>query len=318
MQISALTDIVEGELLNTPSISFITQVHTNVSKVNDGDAFFALNKEDIPIALKRGAFAIITGFLPSIDDNEIAWIEVENIFKAICNILRYQLLQYKVSFVHIDKVYYSLIETLKNKDMTDVILITDDLYSEFEKLISVTSDKVIFSHNRYLLNSISANITELTDKDYEIKNLTNHSLFETSFSYKNKFFDKIKLPYLYVNHIITILELFKYNLDLKKLNQFKLFEPTFINKSGQIVPFGQTNRFIIANDDPDIYEEQIKYIYKYYNYGEIKILEGFNLTGKDIFEYVNNTRFNVLYIKDKSYIKVREDLTSNDTMSKLF
>ena len=56
MQISALTDIVEGKLLNSPSISFITQTHTNIKKVNEGDAFFAQNQIEIELSYKKRCF----------------------------------------------------------------------------------------------------------------------------------------------------------------------------------------------------------------------------------------------------------------------
>ena len=55
MQISDLTDIVEGQLQNTPAISFITQIHTNITaleikditNVNEGKSSFPYIKINI-------------------------------------------------------------------------------------------------------------------------------------------------------------------------------------------------------------------------------------------------------------------------------
>ena len=41
MQISSILDIVDGELLNSPSISFIYSIKTNAKKIKEGDLFIA-------------------------------------------------------------------------------------------------------------------------------------------------------------------------------------------------------------------------------------------------------------------------------------
>ncbi len=189
MQISALTDVVEGRLLNSPSISFITQAHTNIKKVNEGDAFFAKNDEDIKTAIKRGAFAIILDFEHEIIDNEIAWIKVDNFSKAITNVLRYKLLKFKSKFINTSKIFFNLLDIFKNKDLSDVILLKNTLCDDFEVLNSLENDKLIFGTDLDFLNAISGDVMILENKQFDIKNLTSHSLFETSFSHEDKFFD---------------------------------------------------------------------------------------------------------------------------------
>ena len=54
MQISSILDIVDGSLLNSPSISFIYSIKTNVSKVKEGDLFLARNLDEIQQAIKNG------------------------------------------------------------------------------------------------------------------------------------------------------------------------------------------------------------------------------------------------------------------------
>ena len=62
MKISSLIDIIEGELINSPSISFIYNIKTNAKKVNEGDLYIAKNPNDLALAIKNGAFAIIYDF----------------------------------------------------------------------------------------------------------------------------------------------------------------------------------------------------------------------------------------------------------------
>ena len=77
MQISSILDIVDGSLLNSPSISFIYSIKTNVLKVKEGDLFIAKDLTEIELAIKNGAFAILIENNAPIIDNEIAWIKVK-------------------------------------------------------------------------------------------------------------------------------------------------------------------------------------------------------------------------------------------------
>jgi len=317
MQISALTDIVEGRLLNSPSISFITQTHTNIKKINEGDAFFAQNQLDIEEAISKGAFAIITDFTPDILDNEIAWIQVEDFLKSVSNILRYKLLEHKNKFIKTNKIFFNLLNIFKNKELANVILLQNDLVKDFEILNSLESEKLIFGTNLQLLNAISGDVMILENEQFNILNLTSHSLFETSFSHKDKFFDKIKLPTVYINDLLQQLELFNYQLDLKKLNNFNLFKPVFLNKSKQIVPYGQTNRFILANQDNDIARIEIDYLKEYYSYGDIQILDTLGLSDDEIFYKIKSIDCNALYCKNITIDSVISILERNHKIDTL-
>ncbi len=317
MQISALTDIVEGKLLNSPSISFITQTHTNIKKVNEGDAFFAQNLLEIELAIKKGAFAIILDFESTIIDNEIAWIKVEDFSKSVSNILRYKLMEHKNKFIKTNKIFFNLLNVFKTKELANIILLQNDLIKDFEILNALESEKLIFGTDLQLLNAISGNVMILENNQYSIKNLTSHSLFETSFSHKDKFFDKIKLPTVYINDLLQQLELFEYKLDLKKLNNFNLFKPIFLNKSKQIVPYGQTNRFILASQDNDISNIEIDYLREHYGYGDIKILETQYLSDDKIYQTIKELDFNALYCKDSSIDKIISILEKNHKIDTL-
>ena len=317
MQISALTDIVGGKLLNSPSISFITQSHTNIKKINEGDAFFARTHEDIEQAIKKGAFAIILDFHSEIIDTEIAWIKVESFYKAASNILRYKLLEHKNKFIHTNKIFFNLLNIFKNKELDNVILLQNDLTKDFEVLNALENEKLIFGTNLQLLNAISGDVMKLENEQFNILNLTSHSLFETSFSHKDKFFDKIKLPTVYINDLLQQLELFNYQLDLKKLNNFNLFKPVFLNKSKQIVPYGQTNRFVLASYDEDIADIEIRYLYEHYGYGEIKILDTKGLSDDEIFHNIKTLDFNALYCRNSNIDNIITILEKNHKIDTL-
>jgi hypothetical protein len=319
MKISALTDIVEGELLNSPAISFVTQIHTDITKVNDGDAYFTDNQADLDKAVQKGVFAVIIDFIPQINDNEIAWIKVDKLTKAKTNILRYFLLQKQSSFIHIDEVFYQLLKLFKTKEFIEkTLILTNDITSDFEVLNSYENNKTIFCTNLKFLQAISPNVNVLTYKEYDIKNLTIHSLFELSFSYKDRFFEHIRLPKVYLDYFIQIAELFEYKLDLKRLNNFELFKPIFINKSTQIVPMGQTNRFILANENEDISTKEINFLKQFYSYAKLIIIDVTSFDNNEIFSQIKKLNFNALYLKGKDIKHINNILEQNNSLEKLF
>jgi len=296
MQVLALADIVEGKLLNSPAISFITKIDINLKKLSDGGAFFAKNQDEIEEAIKKGAFAIIVDFDPIITDEEIAWIKVDDFDKAIANVLRYKLFHYKIKFIKVDVVLFYFLNIFSNKTLSNIIILQNDINIDFELLNKLESDKIVFGTDIKFLNAISADVEILKPYKYDIKNLIVHSLFETSFSYKDRYFDRVRLPQIYIDSFIQFLEIFEYNIDLKKLNNFKLFRPLFVNKTAKVVPFGQTNRFILANSDKIIADIEIQYLQTSYKYGKILIIDAVNKPLDDIFNIIKSEEFNALYL----------------------
>jgi hypothetical protein len=304
MKIPVLCDILEGDILNDPSISFITQIHTNILKIKEGDAYFARSIKNLKKALDQGAFAIIlTQSLynkldPTDFDHEIAWIQVDDLNKSVWKYLRYFLSDKDVEIYHIDIIMSNLIQCFKNSTMEDILLLSNDWYNDFEHLYSIENKKFIYGTNLDFLQYIYPNTSTFKKRKFTINNLTMHSLFETSFSNKSQYFEKLKLPYLYINHLLQLKENFIYELDLKRLGSLNLFKPIFINKSCDIVNNGTSNRFILCSDEKAISTLEINYLKKYYKYGKLKILDFTSLSKVELLKIITDEDYNALYIKN--------------------
>jgi len=131
-----------------------------------------------------------------------------------------------------------------------------------------------------------------------IKNLTQHSLFTTTFSYKSKLFYKLRLPSMYIDYFLSIYNFLDLELDTNKLNNFKYFSPIFINKYFEIVDFGKSNKFILFNNNNSLIENEIKYLKSNYSYAKIKIIDKFK-DDNDLLRQIKKDNFNALYIKGK-------------------
>jgi ferrochelatase len=74
MRVETIVNITGGELLNNPIINSFNNIKVDTSIIERGDLFFAYNQNDIPKAIKKGAYGVIIDRYIEILDKEIAWI----------------------------------------------------------------------------------------------------------------------------------------------------------------------------------------------------------------------------------------------------
>jgi len=312
MKISSIIDIVAGDLQNSPAISFITQSHTNISKINDGDLFISSSLKEIQIAISKGAFAIVYDIDIDIStlDKEIAWIKVDNIQKAMIRLLRFNLSILDIQSYSCDEIFYQLCYISKSYKK-ELVFLDNNLKNNFELLNNVTKETILISTNKDMLYDILPLSKDINIKKHNINNLVVHSLFETSFSYKHRYYYKLKLPMIYVDYFLTLLEFLDIQeYDNQKLNNFNLLKPIFINHHCEIVDFGKSNRFIIANKNISISEIELEFISKVYSYAKIKIVND-DLKDTKLLDIIQIQDYNALYIKHKSYKQIVKLLQDN-------
>lgn len=313
MKINSVVDLVGGKLQNRPSISFFTQSHTKLTRVKNGDLFISSSLSEIKKALSQGAFGIIYDFELNINmlDKEIAWIKVDSISNALVKLLRFSLSNKRFNCFSVDIVSYELLKIFyPNKK--EILFLQDNLNKDFELLNNIDSEFIIISTNKKLLNNIYPTSKTFLIKNYPLKNLTIHSMFETTFSYKSSFYSRLKLSKLYINHLLNVIEFCHIeNIDINKLKLFSFMQAIFINLDNEIVDYGKSNKFILTNKNKTIANQEIEFLYDYFSYGKIFILDGTNLSINDIYQIIKTKQYNCLYIKGKTKDDILEILEFN-------
>ncbi len=332
MQISSILDIVDGSLLNSPSISFIYSIKTNVLKVKEGDLFITKNLDEIRLAIKYGAFAIITETNTEIIDNEIAWIKVKNIDTAIIKLIRFKLAIKNLKAFYCNKITYDLLKIYSSNFSKDIKLIPNKLEDLFKYLDEINDKDIIISSKKDILNKIYPN-NENFDQIYNnssIKNLIEHSLFETSFSYENRFFSRLRLSSLYISNFLNIYKFLNENIDLSKLKIFNNFKPIFVDKNLNLLEFGKSDKFIICQKNIDLYENEISYIKEKYKYAKtIFISTSYNSSLQEKEQILINDleelkpilrkqNFNAIYIMGFNYKEIYEYFLKSEKTQTLF
>ena len=332
MQISSILDIVDGELLNSPSISFIYSIKTNAKKVKEGDLFISKDINEIELAIKNGAFAIILEINSPILDNEIAWIKVKNIDDCIIKLIRYKLSILNLEAYSCDKVTYQLLKIYSSAFLKSIKLIPNKLENLFKNIDEIVQDDIIISSNQEILNKIypeNKDFSKITTK-LEIENLIEHSLFETSFSHNNIYFSKLKIPSLYLAQFLRVYNFLGGNIDFGKLKLFNNLKPLFIDRNFNLIEFGKSDRFIICQDIQSLYANEILYMKIKYKYAKTIFItsEYIEYLKKDEQIIINTLdelrpilrkfKFNAIYLMGFNYNQVQTYILKNEKSLTLF
>ena len=330
MQISSILDIVDGELLNSPSISFIYSIKTNAKKVKEGDLFIAKDLTNVELAVNNGAFAIISEINLPIIDNEIAWIKVKDLNICIIKLIRYKLSILNLDAYFCDKSTYCLLKIYSSSLNRNIKLIPNKLESIFKSLDEIEENDIIISSNKITLEKIYPYVKKFEENNYEIQNLIEHSLFETSFSVKNIYFSKLKIASLYIPQFLNVYSFLKGNLDLAKLKLFFNLKALFLDRNLNLIEFGKSDKFIICQDIKELYENEINYIRKKYSYAKTLFIsntyidslkENEQIIINDISELkpiLRNLKFNGIYLIGFNYKEVQEYLLKSENYLTLF
>ena len=313
MKITSIVDITGGKLLNSPSISFTSGTHTNIKKVGEGDLFISSNPLLIEDALKKGAFAIIFDCVMDITklDNEIAWIQVDNINRAITKLLRFKLANKKIKSYFVDFIAYEFLQVLATT--TKNIYFVNDIFSSLETLQYIEEDDILVSTNNQFLEDIYPKSEYLQINNMKFENLIIHSIFETSFLYKEEYFYKLRIPYIYLNHFLSIKETFGIEeVDGQKLKNIAFMQPIFINKQNRFVDYGKSNRFILTSTNDEIGKIEFDFINIIFKYGKSSLIECQNLDEDEIFTLIVENSANCLYFKNMTNEKIIDILRKNE------
>lgn len=330
MQISSILDIVDGKLLNSPSISFIYSFKTNVTKVKEGDLFIAYNLDDIQLAIQKGAFAIICENFHPITDQEIAWIKVDKLDIVLIKLIRYKLAHFNLNAFYCKDISYDLLTSLSSLSNKNIKVLPKRLRNFVSCIDYIDDNTTIISSDNEILNKIYPNNLDFEEEKFLISNLVEHSMFEVSFTYEDNYFQRIKIPSIYIEEFLRVYNFLDINeFDDSKLKNFNLFKPMFLDKNFNIVEFGKSDKFIISQNKITLVEKEINYLKSKFTYGKILYISSsftkflpkeqiiLNEISK-IKDILKNQSFNAVYIFGFEFEEIQQTLLKEEKELTLF
>ncbi|MGJ0321184.1 peptidoglycan synthetase [Aliarcobacter cryaerophilus] len=332
MKISSIVDIVDGELLNSPSISFINNISSDANKVKTSDMFIAKNIEDLKIALQNGAYAVIFEKDFEVIDNEIAFIKVKNLELALLKIVRYKLSTLKIKSYFCTDETFDMLKLYQNNHTKPIFLISKNIEKAFKFIDDIKDGDILISKNKKLLESIYPDSKEFEKKldENSIKNLIKHSLFELSFSYKDMYFSKLRLSKIYLNSFLNIYDFFKGNIDISKLKLYSNFKAIFIDKDFQPIESGKSDSFIICQTNKNLIPIEITYLKNEFRYAKTIFVSKYKISFldekeqiiinniEDLKNILKNLKFNCVYLIGFTNQESFEFLQNSQKLQTLF
>ena len=332
MKISSIVDIVDGELLNSPSISFINNISSDAKKVKTSDMFIAKNIEDLKIALQNGAYAVIFEKDFEVIDNEIAFIKVKNLELALLKIIRYKLSTLKIKSYFCTDETFDMLKLYQNNHTKPIFLISKNIEKAFKFIDDIKDGDILISKNKKLLESIYPDIKEFEKKldENSIKNLIKHSLFELSFSYNDIYFSKLRLSKIYLNSFLNIYDFFKGNIDISKLKLYSNFKAIFIDKDFQPIESGKSDSFIICQTNKNLIPIEITYLKNEFKYAKTIFVSKYEISFldekeqiiinniEDLKNILKNLKFNCVYLIGFTNQESFEFLQNSQKLQALF
>ncbi|RXJ87594.1 peptidoglycan synthetase [Arcobacter sp. CECT 8985] len=328
MKISSIVDIIDGEVLNSPSVSFIYNIKQSAKKVKEGDLFIAKNIKDISLAIENGAFAILVDTYITVTDFEISWIKVDDLDEAVIKLLRFNLSNYDLSAHFCDQVTFNYIKYLKPITRVDLKLI--DNIDEALKILDYieNEDNLVFKNKKLMDKLYPQNKNIKTINKDDIENIIQHTIFECSFTYKDTFFQKIRVPKIYLVNFLTAYNFLDDELDFTKLKNCELLKPIFVDKFINQVEFGKSNKFLILQNNLELIENEISYLKLNFRHGKIIFLcknELNNFYAKqniikkeeEIKDFLKSNNFNAAYLIGYNYDELTQLLDSKDMQTTL-
>ena len=288
-----LVSLIDGKLLNEPSIISFSNIVFDAKKVKRGDIYFGESK-GIDEALKNEAYGIVSTS-SKIKDNEIAWIKVKSIKNSKLKLLRYFIIKESANTLYVDCVKADIIKSISG--CKEIFFIED--IDEAIRVLSLNSNyKIIFFLDEKLLKSM-----ELENFKVDIFSqviVQKATIFLTTFIYHDRLHKDVKISELFISeleHVLNLFDALNIEYSLEKLNFISHFKPLFLDSAYRILNFGQSMKVIILESKKELLKRELEFLKEKAPWAKIALLLPENI------KYHDENGIDIKYFKDFDDIK---------------
>jgi len=261
MKIDNLVRIVDGVLETTPSIDAFEEILFDSAKISRGDLFIDTDGslEAIDEAIDKGAYAILTSLDFQGNDDEIAWIKMDDISLCIIKILRFLTTQKSLSIVLATPLQASFLNAIQSEKSIKVL--NGSLCYIAKELFKARENEVFCLMDEAIISSIDPTF-ERIEKALHVK-IKPKGLFISSFFDEERYFHELRLPALFVNDLVGILhfcEAKNIAYSLESPLYLEHFYPQFITNNIRKKEFGMGEKVLIFEDDETLLKDELAYL----------------------------------------------------------
>ncbi|MBE3605724.1 ferrochelatase [Campylobacter sp. RM13119] len=293
MTIENLVRLINGQTLNKPSVSSVLGFAFEAKNVKRGFAFMAVDadQKEIELAVKHGAYAVISDEEITPSDTEIAYIKVDNFQTALIRLMRFEATHKNLKFCSVNAVQMAILE--HSSLGKNAAIIPKNLTELFYKIMSSKNGDIFFGDEIRILQRITP-LYDTVWTDIKAQALNPSSIFFTTMICDDVYYQNLNIPRVFIGALCGLLHYLKQNNISFKLNDTRSlghFEPIFIDKNFHQAPFGSSFRAIIIENDEELFAIEALYLKKNFDPSEVVIC----LPKDSLLQVDNAVRFENLY-----------------------
>jgi hypothetical protein len=255
--------LTHGSLMSQPQISEFSDVVVDLGKVRHGSLFLAMNPHDISQAQAKGAYGIVYDREMPIDDIEIAWIHVSDIFDALKRIIRFMLIDKELQAVVGEAISVHIAKHIATASQ-QLLVLEGKLHENISKLLQAPQQALVLFERGSIDEDLFTNVIFLDDAaSLEKVSIYEQTLFECAFVYEHTYYERQYLSPLFLPYLIALLQLLTERDIAFRLRSFAAFEhlqPIFVGTSLHIKEFGSSERVVIFEPDITLAASEIDFI----------------------------------------------------------
>ncbi len=264
MRLENVVALTHGELQNSPIVHTFENIVLDTKYLKRGDLFFAYNKTDITNAIQAGAYGVIFDSSIEIEDDEIAWIKVSDLDDALKRLSRFYIIEKGLKPVACCKITHSLAHMFKT-DREDLVVLDDvHIRTLFTQLATVAPNTyILYSHHSIYADIFVGSIDLDTQKISTTLELCEHTLFEISFVFETRYYERQQISPFFVPYLHKLLNFYtQHAIDFKIKSFYNKvhFIPVFVNKNFEEQEFGSTQKVVIFEPDFEVAQQEIVFL----------------------------------------------------------
>ena len=261
MKIDNLVRIVDGVLQTTPSIDAFEEMLFDSSKISRGDLFIDKDSSRLAIeeATLKGAYVILTLLDFQGNDDEIAWIKVDDMYLSIIKILRFLCTQKSLSLILASPLQASFLNAIQNEKSIKVL--DDSLHHIAKELFKARENEAFCLLDETIISSIFPTF-ERIEKALHVK-IKSKGLFISSFFDEEQYFHELRISALFVNELVGVMHFCedkKISYSLETHLCVEHFYPQFITNNIRKKEFGMGEKVLIFEDNEALFKDELAYL----------------------------------------------------------
>jgi len=291
MRLENFLALTHASLINEPCVNSFENIVFDAHKIKRGDLFFAFDEDEIQTAVTNGAYGVVFDKPTQISDSEIAWIKSNNLDDTLKKLLRFKMIEKEVVVYECNEIILKL--ALQVITQTNFLVINGDMQSIYKFMNNMEQRTTLLFCPALNDKDIFASAKKMPSNNIQTIEVMEQTLFETSFIYDNKYYERQLISPFFIPYLEELLYLYKsikINFSLKKFVPINHFEPVFTNKNFEIKNFGTSDKVLIFESNADLIESEMVFLQSRASWANIIFIVPDSSTcsdNKNVFRYKN-------------------------------